>query len=400
MDTIVDHLKATLSEALDIFYPLAGHLAMSEDSLAGTATYYIDCRANGATFVHATAEGVSIADLVGPVEVPRKILAPFYPMNGTQNYDITGVSKPLLVVQATEIADGVVLGFTASHVAIDATSFWHFLRAWSHVARRGGRDAVPPPPPVFERRELFEGIFELPLRIPNNPSVAAQTKKELDTVRSRIFEFSKETIAKLKAKANSSSSAGGPVVSSYQALLAHLWVSVTRSRQLDPSEEVNYLVAVGLRPRLRPQLPDSYFGNAVTMVIASSTAGDISNNLSGFEVAARRINEAISSQTPAEVRRGLAESARRVVMVGGRVWSPPNMMVTGGSPRFDMLGNDFGWGPPVAVRHGGIFVDGLMTPMPGSSGDGSVEFEVCLSPPSLLALAQDPEFAGRSVVCH
>ena len=52
----------------------------------------------------------------------------------------------------------------------------------------------------------------------------------------------------------------------------------------------------------------------------------------------------------------------------------------------------------MAVRHGGVFVDGLTTTMPMFAGDGTIEFNVFLSPHSLLALVKDPEFANRSVV--
>ena len=63
------------------------------------------------------------------------------------------------------------------------------------------------------------------------------------------------------------------------------------------------------------------------------------------------------------------------------------------SPRFDVYGNDFGRGTPVAVRSGaGNKMDGVVTVYPGRDGGGSMGVEVCMSPEALARLTADREF--------
>ncbi|XP_025607093.1 uncharacterized acetyltransferase At3g50280-like [Arachis hypogaea] len=86
----------------------------------------------------------------------------------------------------------------------------------------------------------------------------------------RVFHFTKEKIAQLKAKANAE--AKTHKISSLQAVLTHLWLSVTTTRDCGA--------------------------------------------------------------------------------IGGKALS------TGSSPRFNVYGNDLGWGKPVAVRAGSYMIHG------------------------------------------
>ncbi|EAZ05407.1 hypothetical protein OsI_27616 [Oryza sativa Indica Group] len=63
---------------------------------------------------------------------------------------------------------------------------------------------------------------------------------------------------------------------------------------------------------------------------------------------------------------------------------------TRSSPRFDVFGNDFGWGRPTTVRSGGTnkFND-KVTVYEGPTGARSMSLEVCLTS---AALVTDEEF--------
>ena len=236
-----------------------------------------------------------------------------------------------------------------SHLAADGTTFWHFFNTWSHISRRRvqpGEASTPPPPlpPDFDRR-CFSAMFDLPLRIPFSYEKIPRfgSRRKILPTQTRFFQFSKMKIAQLKAKANTEAGANtATIISSLEALMANLWVSVTRSHGLHGNEEVTYFIAVGLRQRMQPPLPNEYFGNAVRVVAAKSTAGELLNH-GGFGLAARRINEAIASQTPTAVRAHLEEWAKRPVLLGSTEL-PKSFVMTGGSQRFDLFGNDFGWG--------------------------------------------------------
>lgn len=108
-----------------------------------------------------------------------------------------------------------------------------------------------------------------------------------DSSRRAVFHFSKEKVAELKAKANAEM--GTNNISSLQSLMAHNWRATTRGRRLHPNQEVSYLIAAGLRQRLKQMLPKEYFGNAVLGVTVRYTAGELMQH--GLGWAASQINK-------------------------------------------------------------------------------------------------------------
>ncbi|CAI9752857.1 unnamed protein product [Fraxinus pennsylvanica] len=76
----------------------------------------------------------------------------------------------------------------------------------------------------------------------------------------------------------------------------------------------------------------------------------------------------------------------RLPMKGART----NTFVVANSPQFNVCGNDFGWGKPVAVSVGlANKFDGTIFP---GVEDGSVDIEIRLTTDALLAMENDAEF--------
>ncbi|XP_021806743.1 uncharacterized acetyltransferase At3g50280-like [Prunus avium] len=206
-----------------------------------------------------------------------------------------------------------------------------------------------------------------------------------------VFHFPKEKIAKLKAKANAEMGTTSNI-SSLQALMAHLWQATTRARHLQPDQQVNYRFAIGLRQRWEPEpLPKEYLGTAVIGVNVTAIASELLQN--GLGWAASQINKKISSLTPEQARNHLVDWVKKPTLI-------PNMrnptllarLFTGSSPRFNVYGNDFGWGRPLAVRSGaGNKMDGKLTVFPGAE-EGSIDFEACLLPETIQTMMDDAEF--------
>ncbi|XP_059457947.1 uncharacterized acetyltransferase At3g50280-like [Corylus avellana] len=381
--SVIDQLKTSLSRTLDIFYPLAGRLVMVENDDDKTTSFFVDCNnLGGAEFVHAVADGVTVADILEPLYVPD-IVNSFFLMNRVLNCE--GVSKPLLAVQVTELVDGIFIGCTLNHSVADGTTFWRFFNTWSGIST-GSSDPTSQSPPIFGSGFL-DGIMNLPIRIPfqfqrNESSNTSPPLKQ------RVFHFSKEKIQQLKAKANAEMSTNK--ISSLQAVLAHLWRSVVRSRRLNADEEICYGVLVGMRQRLQPPLPEEYLGNAILFGNVTATAGDLLEH--GLGWAASQINEMIASQKVEEIKKYVADWIKTPKFLTTSDLLISKKLVTGSSPRFNVYGNDFGWGRPLAVRSGvGNKYDGKLTVFPGPE-EGSIDFEACLSPETLLAMADDAEF--------
>ncbi|KAL6222602.1 hypothetical protein ACLB2K_005994 [Fragaria x ananassa] len=146
-----------------------------------------------------------------------------------------------------------------------------------------------------------------------------------ESFRFRTFHFPKEKVLQLKAKANAE---------------------------------------MGLRQRLKPPLPNEYFGNALQAGIAvKSTAENF-----------------VKSPT----------SLYPIDIVQTR--STPVLLIAGSSHRFNVYGNGFGWGRPLCVRDGPAGKKkGMLKVYPGDE-EGKIDFTVCLLHEILQALAGDAEF--------
>ncbi|KAM5576594.1 hypothetical protein ABKV19_007438 [Rosa sericea] len=402
-ENLIQHLKASLSCTLNIFYPLAGRLSLVENE-DNTTCFYINCNGVGAHFVHAAADGVRVADILDPVYIPDEIVDNFFSMNLVRNYE--GISKPLLVAQVTELVDGIFIGCSINHAVMDGTSFWHFFNTWSEISRSGSdHDKVASQistssTPVFGR-QFLDGLIDLPVHIPFSqlqiPEKLVPHTTSSSNYIQRVFHFPKEKVAALKAKANAEMSTNS--ISSLQALMAHLWraTTVTRSTKHDltTDQEITYRVVVGLRQRMDPPLPEQYSGNALLGIPVKSTAADLLHR--GLGWAALQLNKAIASITAEETKKYLEDWVKSPTFLSNTrgdsaaIWSS-NSLLTGSSPRFDVYGNDFGWGRPLAVRSGAADKrSGMLTVFPGAE-EGSVDFEVCLLPEILQAMGDDAEF--------
>ena len=69
-----------------------------------------------------------------------------------------------------------------------------------------------------------------------------------------------------------------------------------------------------------------------------------------------------------------------------------NVIGTSGSPRFDIYGNDFGWGKPVAVRSGTANKASEKLTVFAGAEEGSIDIEFFSGFEILEALRKDPDF--------
>ncbi|KAI3454678.1 hypothetical protein Pfo_011341 [Paulownia fortunei] len=378
--TIIDHLKNSLSRTLDFFPPLAGRLGTVKND-DNTTCFFLDCNNAGVEFTHAVAGAVSVSDIFEATYI-TELVSSFFPLNGFPNSE--GISKPLLGVQVTELVDGFFIGCTANHIVVDGTSFWHFFNSWSEISR--GFDTISKTP-VFQR--LFPsniGNDNRPIPFPPLEQILLHNYVPPPLLE-RVFHFSKESVAKLKAKA--SSEAGSNKISSLQAVSAHLWRSVTRCRHSQSfhnqsSQEVSFSLIVGARGRI--PLPDGYFGNAVYVARTATSAPELLQN--GLGYAGLKINELVTQQTTEAAIKFVQDWVKNPKIMRKR----SNTFVITSSPRHNVYGNDFGWGKPVAVRSGkGQIFDGKMTFFPAAL-PGGIDVEVCLAPKTLQAMEDDTEF--------
>ncbi|KAJ4965075.1 hypothetical protein NE237_016924 [Protea cynaroides] len=386
--TIIDHLKDSLSRTLVHFLPLTGHLVTHKQDNPPSYSIFLDYKNTpGVDFVHAVAD-VTISDVFAPIDVPP-IVRSFFLLDKAIGHD--GHTLPLLAVQVTELLDGIFIACSFNHVIGDGTSYWHFFNAWAEICRmgKGKHDHISRPPVL--RRWFLDGqdpIINLPF---SHHDEFIDRYQPPVVLRERFFHFSPQSIARLKAKANAEYNTS--TISSFQALSALVWRSLTRARHHLPShKKTSCKLATNNRSRLNPPLSLEYFGNCIQAVNASATVGELLNH--GIGWAAWLLHEAVNGHSDIEVREGLELWMKSpYIYQVGNFFDPCSSVMMGSSPRFDMYGCDFGWGMAEAVRSGSANkFDGKVSSYPGREGEGSVDLEVTLPAETMSALESDPEF--------
>ncbi|XP_026437523.1 uncharacterized acetyltransferase At3g50280-like [Papaver somniferum] len=234
----------------------------------------------------------------------------------------------------------------------------------------------------------------------SHPLLSMQTRDILTSpLEERIFNFKQESITRLKTKAKLeiSDSSITTTVSSLQALFAHVWLATTRARKLDPNEETSFWLSIGNRSRMNPPMPEAYFGNSLQHGVANAKAGELLEK--GLGWAALLLNQVIVSYDNDSVLNiWKSWTVKPSFMFTGNSPPPKNILVSGGSPRFNVYDNDFGWGKPVAVRTGrSSHYDGRVLPSRGVV-EGSIDLEVCLCREIMKAIEEDKEFMDHVTI--
>lgn len=161
--------------------------------------------------------------------------------------------------------------------------------------------------------------------------------------------------------------------------------------------EAKLTLPVGCRTRMTG-IPQGYMGNAVAGAVARTPVGEILGD-GRLGWTAWLLNRAVASVDEASLKVELASwSQNPSFRYAADHGTHPAAVLMSGSPRFDVYGNDFGWGRPVAVRSGAASkLDGMVTVYEDGGGRGGMELEVCLSPDVLARLVADEELMGASV---
>ena len=384
----VDYLRTSLSAALFHFYPLAGHLKTETDDYDGVA-FSIECSEDGVEYVHVIANSVNVNDLLPPLASSSPSIESFFLLNGSINYD--GCCLPLLGIQVTELADAVFLGCSFNHAVADGRSFWNFFNAWAEICRAevsGTKQCKISHHPVHNR--WFNGDIHPPIKLhSSHPDKLFERYSPPPELQATFFHISSSSIANLKSKANEQCKSKNEI-SSFQALCALVWRSVTRARGLPLNHKTSCRVAANYGRVMNPALSPYYFGNATGLISATATVGKLLANSLGQ--GAWLVHQSVVSHTKAAVLGALREWTAGPEI--HRLSSfDPNGVTIEGLPRLDAYACDFGWGKPVALRSGiANRYDGKVSAYPGRTGAGSVDLEVCLLPEFMAALMLDEEF--------
>ncbi|KAH7523651.1 hypothetical protein FEM48_Zijuj06G0034500 [Ziziphus jujuba var. spinosa] len=386
MADLLEGLKESLSLALVHFYPLAGRLATVKSENPASYWVFVDCdNSPGAKLIYAALD-MTINDILSPVDVPL-VVQSFFDHHKAVNHD--GHTLSLLSIQVTELLDGVFIGCSMNHAIGDGTSYWNFFNMWSEIFQKKRGDSVNAisRPPVLER--WFPPGHGPIINLPFTHHDQFICRFESPKLRERMFHFTSESMAKLKAKANAECNT--TKISSFQALSAFVWRAITRVRGLPADQTTSCRLATNCRPRLNPPLSQEYFGNSIGLTKGVATAGELLEHDLGW--AAWQLHEAVVSFTHKTVESWLDSWLESPEIYQLEKTFDPFSVMMGSSPRFNKYGNEFGMGKALALRSGyANKFSGKVTSYPGPEGGGSIDLEVCLPPDTMSALESDKDF--------
>ncbi|KAF8106526.1 hypothetical protein N665_0138s0016 [Sinapis alba] len=159
----------------------------------------------------------------------------------------------------------------------------------------------------FSTESVSRYVFQLQRRWPllqaNKFLCVPLRKKEFFTSQRGIFFY-------LKTKANNEAGSSDLIISSLQALSAHLWRSIVRHSGMSREEETHCKLAVDFRQRLNPPLEKECFGNVIHLGVAMVAVGELLDNHMGW--AALQINKTVRSQTDEKFCKELGQKCKDI----------------------------------------------------------------------------------------
>ncbi|KAH7286171.1 hypothetical protein KP509_33G061100 [Ceratopteris richardii] len=290
------------------------------------------------------------------------------------------------------------------HVA-DGMSGLHFINTWAKMARGGDLHIKPfmnrtllranrPPTPKQDHVEYHPPPALLPessgSKVTQNESSENAYKNEdfrmattgydntID-VAPAILHLSKQQIQKLKAKIADKQS--GATYSTYEVVSAHVWMCVSQARRLRYEQETKLYIATDGRARLKPPLPDGYFGNAIFTATPIAKAGELIEN--GVSFGAGKIRGALERMDDEYLRSALdyleLQPDLEALDRGADTFKTPNLGITSWIRLQPIYEADFGWGRPIFMGPAAVPFEGLVYLLPSASKDGGLSVSLGLS---------------------
>lgn len=277
----------------------------------------------------------------------------------------------------------MALGVAVHHAAVDGPSTFHFVQTWSAFSRGAGATVMELP---CHDRTLLRARRP-PAVHPGALSVLCPKVTFSETsapTATEAFNISADQVATLKRLC------GG--ASTFCSVSALVWRCTCAARRIPPSAEARLSFPANVRRRVRPPLPDRYFGNALVWLGTAAAARDIASAASLASLAGR-IGRAIARMDDELVRSAIDYA--ELAGVDGRALrgSMPEtelrIISWLGMPIYDA---DFGCGRPQvmsraeSVRGGFVYLmnDGPMTDRSG----GGVRVVMCMEAANMKMFEQ------------
>ncbi|XP_026429234.1 protein ENHANCED PSEUDOMONAS SUSCEPTIBILTY 1-like [Papaver somniferum] len=184
------------------------------------------------------------------------------------------------------------------------------------------------------------------------------------------------------------------LISSLQAVLAHVWITVTRARRsldvnYNENEETLFGFMMSNRTKFIPPLSETYFGNSITFGMLTEKDEEVLTRGSGF--LASLFKEVVNSHCDEKIKSSIKSWIQKPFIITSSGVANKNL-VARNSHRFNMYGNDFGWGRPIAIKTGRNGKSSGITNVSPGPVEGSIDIEIFLPIEVFQAMENDVEF--------
>ncbi|XP_020234928.1 phenolic glucoside malonyltransferase 1 [Cajanus cajan] len=365
-DTLLPKLKHSLSLALGYFFPLAGHLTWPFHSDKPIINYNtrdsvsLTVAESDADFNHLAA-----SDLIEAKEIHHLI----------PHLTISHEQATILALQLTLFPNrGFSIGITSHHAVLDGKTSTSFIKSWAYLCRESSSSLPPELCPFYEREEVVKDANHLGAKYcsdwlkqggPNNRSLVVWDMQVPEDSTRGLFKLSRWDLEKLKQYVLSKNK-GNTNLRLSTFVLCVAYVSVCRVRA-EETKNKSFVLALNVdcRGRLEPLTPANYFGNFVGARLATVETKKLLAE-DGILVAVEALSDAL-------------ETLKDGALTGAENWSSlllegfnadARIIGVAGSPKFEVYGNDFGWGRPKKVEMASIDRTGAFCLSDCRSGDG------------------------------
>ncbi|KAF7813174.1 phenolic glucoside malonyltransferase 1-like [Senna tora] len=391
IDSLLPKLKHSLSLTLHTFLPLASTLTWPSHSPLPTIAY-LPGDAVSLTVAESDSDFNQLSgfDFSDPAET--RSLVP--------HLTISEDRASVMALQVTLFPNsGFSIGIATHHAAMDGKSATSFMNSWAYICSNleDSSDSSSFPEhlvPFYDRSvikdpcgvaERFANFWMQNNGGPNKRSLmpwefprANQSKLKRGT-----FELTPSSISKLKKSAESKVKQGVRV-SSFSVTCAYVLECIVKAEETEENR-VLFTFGADLRSRLDPPVPPTYFGNCVggAMFVFETKRlmeGD------GFVCGVEGISEGLKRM---EEEEDLISEAERLFLETGKMMRDKNVrsFTLAGSPRFDVYGNDFGWGRPKKVEVASIDETGSISLAESRNKNGGIEIGLVLNQTVMEAFA-------------
>ncbi|KAL6533109.1 hypothetical protein OROMI_027221 [Orobanche minor] len=378
------HLKKSLSETLNIFYPLAGRI---QDM------FTILCNDDGVCYTEAKANFTLSEFLHRP---DLNLLNKFLPRR-TNSLE-TGIDFQFSVQISVFSCGGFVIGACAFHRIVDVATMASFLKTWAGYCGPTRYEPVGKPDLALDLgSSLFPPLSSLPADYLTNHTSFYFPGGNFSSL-TRRFVFNSSAIAALRKKATS---AAVPRPSRVEVLTGfiseRLMAGLKKLASEPPPPAMTVTHAVNIRKRIEPPLPENAFGNFTWFAAAFYSPSD-EVGLPDYVETLRESLDGINGENLKEME---PESVVRSLSTNMRMLSDSESNGQLRVYKFSSWCNmgfydlDFGWGRPVWVAHMGdagdsrtkhqlMFLDG--------TNEGEIELWVLFGEDDMWMLENDDEF--------